>query len=410
MSTRARVDGLQGWKRWGGTGVAVGAWVVYGLLVSTFVVFMSGVLLYFALVAVPVVGAAVARKTRSKRLVARRLKATGWALGLCVLLCFPAFWLLPEQVHRRVTRETSLLTPDAPAVQQAVTEFLAETPDFASQPLADQLAAVKAWVMREVVWELDFVLYSVAAHVGTPTEALTLGSDDCQGQAVVMASMLLALGFPHVWAVESPFHWWVLVRDPALGPLPAGWERSIEAHRAAGAFVEVNRRGRYNTKPLEKVEEIVLLFSPNETLYPRGPLEAFWISVTAGYKFRDTLDDAFLGSAWPLLFVAMLVLGMVAAALTRYQRAPPPPPAGTRRRLARRRLAGRALVLGGILCGIALAFWGLAQVIVKEAVIVTLLACGVVFAVASEEATWARLGLGAEIVETGTGAGVDREA
>ncbi len=242
--------------------VALGTYIV---MVATFIAFVSSVLLLALVPALPPLVVALARK--DKVLALRRGKAACWALGFVILVLFPAFWLIPDQVYRRVNRQSVLITPGAPAVVAMGQEFLETHPGYSSLPFDDKARLACTFTLEKVQWKLDLEIYGLSGHVATPSECLSAEADDCQGQAVTLASLLLYLGFEHAWAVETPFHWYVLVRDPARGALPAGWELDVESLQASGEVLALNRDGGGDMPPW-RFEEVMLIFNDRETLFP----------------------------------------------------------------------------------------------------------------------------------------------
>jgi hypothetical protein len=288
---------------------------VYALLVATCVVFVSSMLLLGLVVVVPAVVVAIIKKDR--RLLVMRAKAACWALGFVVLFMFPAFWLIPGQVQVRVNRQAMLMTPGDPAVVGYTSDFLAAHPGFGAANFTARMDMATAYMIQRIEWKLDLETYGLAGHVATPAEVIALGADDCQGQAVVLASMLLCLNYTSIWTVETPFHWYVLARDPDLGTLPAGWEKDVDAYQDSGEITTLTRDGGGNM-PAWRLEPVVLIFNDRETLFPVDPFSAIWISWTSTAFFYDDIFPLFEGAGILAIAAASLFMGMPLALMTSY--------------------------------------------------------------------------------------------
>lgn len=71
-----------------------------------------------------------------------------------------------------------------------------------------QVFSVIEWKIK---YKSDVVTYGALNHLATTEEALVRGEDDCDGQAVVLCSVLRHAGYD-AYAVIGPYHSWVEVR------------------------------------------------------------------------------------------------------------------------------------------------------------------------------------------------------
>jgi len=358
-------------------------------MVSTFLIFMSGIIFIFFLIILPVLLMGFVHK--DKTIIIRRIKATGWALGILILLLFPAFWLIPQQIYVRVNRQTELITPNAPVVIEFKSSFLEENPDYDTFSWEEKMKAAKNYTMEKIVWELDYFTYGNMAHVGTPTQVIQRGMDDCQGQAVVMASLIRSLGFEYVWAVETPFHWWVLVRDPSKGLLPSGWEKKIEDYldnpSYEGEVLTLNRAGLANRTPQE-MEEVTLLFNDKETLYPVDIFTGMGITLTSSPYLTEKLAELFYGPGIIILFLAFFLLALPMGAWTSYMLSNKKSTNMKQIKIKRKLLFKKWGILGLLLIG-SVSFWVLGSSFLKPyTMIVVIILLGVLTALASEPKFW----------------------
>ncbi|MFO8020076.1 MAG: hypothetical protein R6U96_15735 [Promethearchaeia archaeon] len=283
--------------------IAIFGYVYYLSLLATFWVFITGILLIFLFIMLPVFLLGFIKRRRP--ILFRRFKALGWGLLFMALLLFPAFWQVPQQINVRVNKKNKLITPKADAVNDYADQFKNEYSNYSEMSFEQIGTAVRNYTFQEVEWELDILTYGIMAHQATPSECITRGTDDCQGQAVVMASLLLNLEYEHVWVVETPFHWWVLLSEEAL---PDGWEKEVETFLKRDDVHQINRGGT-NDLGERNWEEPLMIFNHEELLYPYSPLESIWICLTTGPYFQRQLT--------PLLFshqILFLIAGMFALA------------------------------------------------------------------------------------------------
>ncbi|MFX0101348.1 MAG: hypothetical protein ACFFCS_17370 [Candidatus Hodarchaeota archaeon] len=294
---------------------AVVAISAYILIVFTFMAFVNSLLLLGLIVVVPPIVSAGIKK--DKKLVLKRSKAACWALGCLILLLFPAFWLIPQQTYVRVNRQSMLITPNASAVESASSNFLALHLGYGAATFEDKAQMVTNYSWEIIEWKLDYETYGLAGHVATPTQCIALGADDCQGQAVTLASMLINLGFQYVWAVETPFHWYVVVRDPAKGALPQCWEKNFQTLQESGEILWLNHDGN-GSMPSYRWEKPVLIFNDKETLYPLDPFQTLWECWTATGFFVHEVFPIFRSPDLVFLIGAIFALGMLVTQYTSY--------------------------------------------------------------------------------------------
>ncbi|MBN2445883.1 MAG: hypothetical protein JXO22_04115 [Phycisphaerae bacterium] len=149
-----------------------------------------------------------------------------WPLKLLVflvvtgLVLYPKVWLLPTWLHRLGDLD-SVLDPQnaglAP-LENEVSELLAkEPPEKAANPKAVLELAQKV-VLKHVPYAWDWDTWGVFDYVPTVAEVLSKGHEDCDGRAVVAASLLRRMG-REAWLVSDLKHVWVETPDGAtMGP------------------------------------------------------------------------------------------------------------------------------------------------------------------------------------------------
>jgi hypothetical protein len=135
-----------------------------------------------------------------------RQPAKAAAFALVVLLAlYPKFWLLPTYIHR-MRDMNSVLEPNNPGLAEMEREVRAEA--RLGQPIVDTVEDV---VYRHIPYSWDWDTWGVVDYLPTTAEVLAKGHEDCDGRAVVAASLLRRMGYEadlvcdlkHVW-VSSP--------------------------------------------------------------------------------------------------------------------------------------------------------------------------------------------------------------
>jgi len=132
-----------------------------------------------------------------------------------LVVCFPYPHLLIRHIqHWR--DPNALIEPDAPAIQPLVEEL----GQLLSNDLApnEVLKRVERYVYNKIEYEWDWNTWGTADYLPTVTEAIEMGKEDCDGQAVVAASLLRRFGF-QVQLVTDFAHMWVKTdRGETMGP------------------------------------------------------------------------------------------------------------------------------------------------------------------------------------------------
>ncbi len=145
-------------------------------------------------------------------------------LGLTVLMvCFPNPARLVTHL-RHWQDPNALIEPDAPALAPMV-EALRPKMAAAKQP-KEALRIVERFVYSKIRYDWDWNTWGSADYLPTVTEVIEMGREDCDGQAVVAASLLRNFGF-EAKLVANFAHMWVKTeRGEAMSP---GKNRAVVA-------------------------------------------------------------------------------------------------------------------------------------------------------------------------------------
>ncbi len=154
------------------------------------------------------------RLNDTRRLVRWPIKC-GIVAFTVLAVCFPN----PVRLARHLAHwsdPNALIEPDAPALAPMVAALrpqLAELDDP-----RDALRAVEKFVYREIPYDWDWNTWGSADYLPTVTEVIEMGREDCDGQAVVAASLLRNFGFK-TELVANFAHMWVRTdKGELMGP------------------------------------------------------------------------------------------------------------------------------------------------------------------------------------------------
>jgi len=262
-------------------------WFYYLLITIFFYNYIMVLLLAGITVALPTLLLSFRKRNKPQRrvILRRRVIVTGFILGLITFTFFPNIFRLPSQIHRRLDRCNTLITPDNPTVlefrEKMFNEFGGEI-EFYSYPIRTQLDLVNYYTLREIVWQEDMISVLMAGDLSTPEEAIIRGRDDCRGHAVVMASILIGMGYD-AWVVEMAWHWYVKVFY-------------------AGNVYNVNQEGSQNSS---KIYPELMMFNNEEIILLQNP----W-GIYHGLMISSPNFYGYLEIAGPALIIIVILLGV----------------------------------------------------------------------------------------------------
>lgn len=132
------------------------------------------------------------------------------------LTLYPKVWLLPTVVSR-VYHLDAVLDPEHPAVAEMAEHIRARAGlDVALEQVAP---LVESATYQRVPYAFDWETWGVMEYVPTVAEVFEMGREDCDGRAVVAASLLRRLGYD-AHLVADLKHMWVVAADPATPDVP----------------------------------------------------------------------------------------------------------------------------------------------------------------------------------------------
>jgi hypothetical protein len=188
-----------------------------------------------------------------------RLPAKWAVLGLTLLIvCFP----YPSRLFRHLQHwrdPNALIEPDAPALEPFVTELRRRlTPDLSP---AQTLRHVERFVYEKIPYEWDWNTWGTADYLPTVAEVFEMGKEDCDGRAVVAASLLRRLGFEAELVTDFAHLWVKTDQGETMGP---GKQKAIIATEEglrlqASALAELPRALSYGVAVFPLYRELIVL-------------------------------------------------------------------------------------------------------------------------------------------------------
>lgn len=152
-------------------------------------------------------------------------RAAQWSLkavflGVTVaLVLYPKVWLIPTWVGR-LRDLNSVVDANAPQIDALQARVLKEVGEGVT--LAGVLRPVECAVCDRIPYAFDWDTWGVMDYMPTVAEVFAKGREDCDGRAVVAASLLRRLGYD-AWLVTDLKHTWVVARDEGA-PVPTDME------------------------------------------------------------------------------------------------------------------------------------------------------------------------------------------
>ena len=149
------------------------------------------------------------------------LKLIVFALGTALVL-FPKVWLIPTVLERYGDMD-SVLDPQHAGLGALEEQLRSEL--AADADASHALQAVQRTVCEQIPYGWDWEVWGVAEYLPTVDEVFKRGREDCDGRAVVAASLLRRLGYD-AWLVSDLLHVWVQTPEGETMS-PTGGEKAL---------------------------------------------------------------------------------------------------------------------------------------------------------------------------------------
>lgn len=174
------------------------------------------------------------------------------------LVCFPRPLLFVEHV-RRWKNPNQLVNPDSPALAPLADEVRTLMPPDGAP--SDVLKVVEKFVLKRVAYEWDWNNWGNADYIPTVEEALEKGKEDCDGRAVVAASLLTRIGYPAQIVTDFSHVWVSTEQGDLMGP---GETKAIVATKeglkvSRSAWKPLGKALAYCVAPFPLQRELILL-------------------------------------------------------------------------------------------------------------------------------------------------------
>lgn len=140
----------------------------------------------------------------------------GALLGLTVFgVCFPYPWLFVRNVQR--WRDLgALIEPQAEELVPLLDELRPKLDGIESGP--DALKVVEKFVYEKIPYAWDWETWGVVDYIPRVEEVLAAGQEDCDGRAVVAASLLRNLGYQAELVTDITHVWVKTDRGETMSP------------------------------------------------------------------------------------------------------------------------------------------------------------------------------------------------
>lgn len=174
------------------------------------------------------------------------------------IVCFPYPSLFVRHV-RHWSSPSALIEPDAPALQPWVEEFRRTLPAD-SQP-KEILQRVQAFVVTHVPYDWDWNTWGLVDYMPTVAEVIEKGREDCDGRAVIAASLIRNLGYDARLVTDFAHVWVATDYGETMGP---GKTRTVEVTDKGMKFqwdglVELPRATAYGVAVFPPARELILV-------------------------------------------------------------------------------------------------------------------------------------------------------
>lgn len=179
--------------------------------------------------------------------------------GLATLLvCYPYPSLLAKHI-KHWQDPNALIQPDAESLQPLARDLRESLPPGLSAKKT--LSHVEKFVYQRVPYEWDWNTWGMADYLPTVDEVLEKGREDCDGRAVVAASLLAGLGFKTEIVTDFTHVWVKTDKGETMGPgktkVVVATDRGLEVNWRG--FAELPRALAYGVAVFPQGRELILL-------------------------------------------------------------------------------------------------------------------------------------------------------
>ena len=206
------------------------------------------------------------------RRIHRWPRAVRWPLKFLVfalvtgLVLYPKVWLLPTWIARLRSLD-GVIDATCPSLAPLEAEVLAAAGPHATLPAV--AGDVERTVYAHIPYAYDWETWGVMDYIPTVAEVFAKGREDCDGRAVVAASLLRRLGYD-AHLVTDLKHVWVVAQEGVAAPVelmgPGEGERTLAGGKSgttvrwdAAAFENLARGLTFGIAVFPRVRELLIV-------------------------------------------------------------------------------------------------------------------------------------------------------
>ena len=256
-----------------------------------------------------------------------RLPAKWAVFGSVVLVvCFPN----PKRLISHIDHwrdPNALIEPDATAIRPLVEELRPQmTADLSPR---EALQRVEDFVYEKLPYEWDWNTWGTVDYLPTVTEAIEMGREDCDGRAVLAASLLRHFGFKTEIVTDFSHVWVKTDKGETMGP---GKNKAVIATKNGlqiqwSALAEIPRATAYGVGVFPLGRELIILGVMWLLLLPSHGKGVWMIlglaALAGGLVLVRTGSAAYLQpTVWMQWLGATLFVGGIAVLLLRAPKRP----------------------------------------------------------------------------------------
>jgi len=205
------------------------------------------------------------------------------------VVCFPYPNLFLRHL-RHWSNPNALIEPHAPALQPWIAELRPDLP--ADLPPREALKRIERFVYKKVPYEWDWNTWGLSDYLPTVVEVIEMGKEDCDGRAVVAASLLQNFGFKSQIVTDFSHVWVKTEQGELMGPgrrqAVVATDRGLEFHWQA--LTGLPQATIYGIAVFPLIRQLIVLFM------------AWWLLLHADARAVRSL------LAFVLLCMGLLVL------------------------------------------------------------------------------------------------------
>lgn len=149
----------------------------------------------------------------------RRLQRWPIKVAMIAFVVFVVCYPYPRIFIRNVrhwSNPNALVQPDHPGLRNWLDELRSDAIEHL--PAKEALRRVETLVCKKVPYEWDWNTWGTADYMPTVDEILSKGKEDCDGRAVIAASLLRGLGYDAKLATNFAHVWVTTPQGDTMGP------------------------------------------------------------------------------------------------------------------------------------------------------------------------------------------------